>query len=111
MQYSADLNNKMELWGMVDSENSVGEIERNPEKIKDVWCRIIPKNGKKSKFGNADIEEVTSTITIKTRKLSVKNPKIDMFFKKNGIKYKVVDFLEDFKTNSFWEFNCEVIYE
>lgn len=111
MQYSADLNNKMELWGMVNTQNSLGELERTESKIKDVWCKVIPKHGKAQKMSNADVEEVQTNVIIKTRKLSVKNPEIDMYFMKNGIKYKIIDFLEDFKTNSFWEFNCEVIYE
>ena len=111
MQYSADLNNKMELFNMVDEQNEAGEVDRKPKKLKDVWCKIIPKHGKAQKFGNSEVEEVITQVTIKTRKKSVINPEIDMYFMKNGIKYKIIDFLEDFKTNEFLEFNCEVINE
>lgn len=111
MQFSADCNQKIEVFGMTNIENSLGEIDRIPGKIKDVWAKIIPKHGKTKNFGDSNVEEVESIITIKTRKLSIKEPSIDMYFIHKGLKYEIIDFFEDFKTKSFWEFNCKVIYE
>lgn len=105
------LNRKLELWGMIDQENSLGEKERTEDKIKDVWANVIPKHGRASTYGNTNVSEVTQSLVIKCRKKSINEPSIDMFFKNGNQKYKVIDFIPDFKTNSFWEFNCEVIYE
>lgn len=106
-----DLNQKIELWGMVDAINDIGETTRTAEKIKDVWCKIIPKHGSSKKIGSSDVAEVDLNVIIRCRVLSVKNPAIDMFFMRKGIKYKVVDFIEDMKNKTFIEFSCEVVYE
>lgn len=111
MRFSADCNQKIELWGMVDTENSLGEIDRTPGKIKDVWAKLTSTSGTQKKFGDSNLEEVEAEIKIITRKESIKDPAIDMYFMRKGLKYKIIDFVEDFKSRSFWEFNCEVIYE
>jgi len=111
VQFSADLKNKVELWGMTDNKNILGETERTAGKLKDLWCKVTPKTGKVNKMGNTDVEEIEFSAVIRCRKLSIKEPSIDMFFMKNGIKYEVVYFLEDMKNNSFLEFLCKIIYE
>lgn len=111
MRFSADCNQKIELWGMTDNENSLGEIDRMPGKIKDVWAKITQKQGTQKNIGDSSIQEVEAQIKIITRKESVKNPKIDMYFIHRGLKYEIIDFFEDFKSRSFWEFNCKVVYE
>lgn len=107
---TAELNQKLELWGMTDTVNEIGETDRTPAKIKDLWVKILPRHGGTSKVADI-VEEVTLNVIIRCRKLSVKNPAIDMFFMQKGIKYKVVDFIADMKNNEFMEFNCKVIYE
>ncbi|MGB6129675.1 MAG: head-tail adaptor protein [Psychrilyobacter sp.] len=106
-----ELNQRVELWGMTDVENELGEVDRIGTKIKDIWCKILPKHGKISKIGSTDIEEVNLNLIIRCRKLSVKNPSIDMFFKKGNQKYQVIDWIPDLKNNSFLEFFCGVTYE
>lgn len=106
-----ELNQRIELWGMTDIENEIGEVDRVGKKIKNIWCKILPQHGKRSKIGNTDLEEITLSLKIRCRKLSVKNPSIDMFFKKENQKYQVIDWIPDLKNNSFLEFICEVVYE
>ncbi len=96
---------------MKNIENKLGEISREGKKIKDIWAKVILSHGTKKKYGGGNTEEVNSSVMIRTRKLSIKNPKIDMFFVHYGIRYNIIDFYPDFKKNSFWNFKCEVIYE
>ena len=107
---TADLNQKIELWGMTDTRNEIGELERTPKKIKDLWAKIIPRHGSTSKVAEI-VDEVVLNVIIRCRKLSVKNPSIDMYFVQKGLKYEVIDFIEDMKNKDFMEFNCQVIYE
>lgn len=106
-----ELNQKIELWGMVDAINELNETTREPAKIKDVWAKIIPKHGSKQKQGESSIEEVATDVIVRCRILSVKNPSIDMYFVRKGVKYYVIDFFEDMKTKEFIEFSCKVVYE
>ena len=105
-----DLNQKVELWGMTDVKNELGEITREPEKIKDVWAKIIPKHGTTSKVAEI-VENVVLNVIIRCRLLSIKNPEIDMFFMHQGLKYEIIDFIGDMKNKEFIEFSCKVIYE
>ena len=107
---TASLNQKIELWGMIDTENELGELDRTAEKIKDLWVNIIPKHGNQSKVADI-VDNVVLSVIVRCRKLSVKNPSIDMYFMKNGLKYEIIDFIEDMKNKDFIEFNCKIIYE
>ena len=70
-----DLNQKVELWGMTDIKNELGEISREPAKIKDVWAKIIPKHGTTSKMAEI-VDEVALNVIVKCRLLSIKNPDV-----------------------------------
>lgn len=106
-----ELNQKVELWGLLESKNELGEISRDETKIKDIWAKVKLNHGSKKKIAKVDTEEINGKVNIRVRKLSIKNPSIDMYFIHLGIRYNVIDFVPDFKTNSFWDFDCEVIYE
>jgi len=107
---TSDINQKIELWGMTDIENELGEITREPRKIKNVWAKIIPRHGKPSTIVGT-VEEVVLDVIIRCRVLSIKNPSINMYFMRKGIKYEVFDFIEDMKNKEFIEFYCKIIYE
>nr|WP_243152600.1 head-tail adaptor protein [Clostridium sporogenes] len=97
---------------MIDKTNELDETTREPGKIKDVWCKVIPISGSTSTIPNTDIELSTVTHKIRCRKLSVKEPSKDMFFKdKENNKYEVQYFQRDFKENKFIEFMTKIIYE
>ncbi|MTI65162.1 MAG: hypothetical protein FH753_00980 [Firmicutes bacterium] len=106
------LRNRLELWGMVEFENELDEIDREEQKIKDIYCNILPRHGEVNEFDNTNIEYVRTLQTIIVRKKSIDNPQIDMFFKDNkGKKYEVIDFFEDYKNRQFWEFKTKIVYE
>lgn len=107
-----EYNTPLELWGMTEGENELGETIREEGKIKDVWCKVIPVSGSVSTIPNTDIELSTVTHKIKCRKLSIKEPSKDMFFKdKEKNKYEVQYFQRDFKENKFIEFLTKILYE
>jgi hypothetical protein len=105
------LNKKLELWGMSDIENDLGETSMEPVKIKDIWCYIVPKHGSITEVSGAVTEESRLNLSIRCRKLSVESPSIDMFFLNGTVKYQVLDWIEDFKGKSFYEFQCRAVYE
>ena len=98
---------------MVDNENELKETEREPDKVKDIWCQVLPNHGSVSKIGNTNVEEAVTRPKIRCRKLSLKTPKEDMFFKNSstGEKFEILDWISDYKDNNFWEFRCKISYE
>lgn len=108
---AAELNQKIELWEMNDTTNSLGETDRTPEKIKDLWAKIIPRHGKTENIADTNTQKSVLNVIIRCRKLSVPNPRIDMFFMVKGVKYEIIDFIGDMKEKTFIEFSCRCIYE
>ncbi|AUN11444.1 phage head completion protein [Clostridium botulinum] len=107
-----EYNTPLELWGMVYKKNELDETTREPGKIKDVWCKVIPTSGNVSTIPNTEIEYSSVTHKIRCRKLSIKEPSKDMSFKdKEGNGYEVQYFQRDFKNNEFIEFLTKIIYE
>lgn len=107
-----EYKNKLELWGSVIAENELGENTKEYKKIKDIFCRIIPSHGGTIKKGNTELQESYTMQTILVRKLSIKTPKIDMFFKnETGEKYEIQDFFPNYKNNNEWEFKTKIVYE
>jgi len=112
MNMTEKLNNRLNLYGMIDVENSLGEITRKPAKIKNVFCNILPNFGGTSKIGNTNIEDVSITHKIRCRKRSIPTPEINMHFKDDkGSKYEIIAFYPDYKNNEFWEFKCTQNFE
>lgn len=108
--------NKLELWGSTWVENELGEKTKEFIKIKDVYCKIIPGHGNKfgnaKKVGNTELMESSNVQTILVRKLSIKEPKIDMYFKNSiGNKFEISDFFPNYKNNDEWEFLTKINYE
>ncbi|WP_333860797.1 head-tail adaptor protein [Clostridium sp.] len=110
---AGDLRNKLDLYGKTESENELREIEYTYNKIKSVFCQVIPTSvtGSISK-GQNDTEYAEVTHKIRCRKLSIKNLSIDMYFMDNdGLRYDIEYFQKDYKNNEFWEILCKVKYE
>ena len=107
---TGELNQKVELWGMKDTTNELGELDRTAEKIKDLWVKIIPRHGSQSKMADI-VDNVVLSVIVRCRRLSIKNPSIDMYFIKDNLKYEIIDFMSDMKNKDFIEFNCKIIYE
>lgn len=104
--------NRLELYGSRLVENELGEITKEFGKIKDVYCEIIPQHGGVGKLGNTQVEESYTIQRVFVRKLSIKEPEIDMHFKdSNGWKYEILDFFPHYQNNAEWEFRTRINYE
>lgn len=104
--------NKLELYGSVTVENELEEITKEFRKLKDIYCEIKPFHGGIKDVGGTGIQESYTIQRIFVRKLSIKEPKIDMYFKDpKGVKYEILDFFPNYKDNSEWEFRTRINYE
>ena len=105
------LNCKTELWGLVPFENELGEMDTEKGIIKPiVYCNILPNNASQ-KFNSAVTEIINHSHKFTCRALSIKEPKVDMFFKFKGLKYEFIYWNPDFKTNEFLEIFTKLVIE
>ncbi len=97
---------------MVDYETELGTTDRKEQKVKDVYCQVIPQFGGEYTEGQSGVEYVTTILKIRCRKKSIKNIKTDMYFKdREDRKYEIIEWLDDYKTRSFIEIKARIIYE
>lgn len=108
-----ELRNKIDVYEHVKTLNSLGESDYDYEKTKSIWSKIYPefKGNVQSNQADKSINYAETTHIIKCRKLSIKEPSIDMYFKYQNLKYEVLFFQPDFQNNEFWQFKCKVVYE
>lgn len=98
-------SNRLEVWGNVAFENELAEKDYKPEKIKSIWCEIIPITGyTQNKEGGQD-NSVTK-FKIKVRDKAIINLSKDMFFMFKGQKYDIDYFIPNFKTRNEIEIFC-----
>ena len=103
--------NKLVLYGEVEVENEIGEVEYAFGKIKDVYCSVIPNHGGIRNIAGTEVEEAHTMQRVFIRKLSIKEPKITMYFEDDsGNKYEVLDFFPNYKNNAEWEFRTKISY-
>lgn len=92
--------------------NEIGEREKGYVYQKTVFCSIVPNSGGISNIADTEVKDSFTTLTINIRKLSIKNPEIDMYFRDDdGIKYEILDFFPFYKDNSEWQFKCKIVRE
>lgn len=104
--------NKLQLYESKLVENELKELTKKHVYVKDVFCEIIPTHGGVRAQGGTELQEGYTIQRIFIRKKSIKEPKIDMYFKDaEGTKYKVLDFFLNYKTNAEWEFRTRIDYE
>lgn len=105
--------NKLELHGSKQVKNKLGENTKEFGYIKDIYCQITPSHGGIKDMGGTGITEAYTMQRIFVRKLSIKKPEIDMYFKDKitGVKYEVQDFFPNYKNNDEWEFRTRIDYE
>ena len=98
--------------GRVPFKNELGEDDFKEDKIKNMFAGIIPIKiiGNISQ-GQVNTKYAETTHRVKVRKLSIKNPTIDMFFIYDGLRYDFLYFQPDFKNKEFLEINVQVKYE
>lgn len=105
-----ELNNRAELWGMIPFTNELEEHDTKEDIIKPlIYCNIIPLSAIRNL--TPVTENMKFTHKFKVRALSIKVPKLDMFFMVKGQKYKFKSWNPDYKNNEFLEVFTELILE
>lgn len=103
------LRNKAELWGMVDGVNELGEIKREPGRIKYIYCDILPAGYSTKETKVTTRNEHTHKFTCRLK--SIPDPKLDMYFMHEGLKYEFLSWDVDFKNRQFLNIFTEQIIE
>lgn len=104
--------NKLALYGSYHVKDELGQTTKKYRKIKYIYCNIVPTHGGVKEIGGTQVEESYTIQRIFVRKLSIKNPKTDMYFMdSNGWKYEILDFFPHYQNNAEWEFRTRINYE
>lgn len=107
---AGDLKHKIEIWGNVEAENELGEVDISPYKIKEVWASITPLSG------IIQTEQLNTLVAKTSHKLKIRanaysGLKYDNWIIYKGMKYDIKYFQQDFKNSQFIEIFTEVITE
>ncbi|GCD10588.1 hypothetical protein [Clostridium tagluense] len=106
------LNNRAQLWGMVEFTNELLESDKEEKIIKPlVYCNIIPSGTMNRQKDNGVTQSVEYSHKFTVRIKSIVNPSIDMFFIFQGKKYEFVSFDIDFKNGEYLEIFTKMIME
>lgn len=106
----AELRNRVEVWGKVEFENELNEVDYKYEKLKPVWAAIIPQTGSLQKQqANTVLSNVTHKIIVRYQ--SGKDITQDMYivFKKHRFDIKYI--LNPYFKNETLELFCEEVIE
>lgn len=102
---SRRLNCKIEVYGKVQAENELGEVDFNYTKIKSVWCEIKPVSGT-VKNVTGDIIQVDMKYKMTIRSNSITELTNDMYFMYKGQKYIIDYLIPNFKYKDSIEIYC-----
>ena len=80
------LRHFVEVWHMVDGKNELGENEKIPQRLKNVFSEIVPQNSS-VKQGQAETESNEHQFKFTFRRKSVLGIQKDWFLVLEGLKY------------------------
>lgn len=91
------LNKRVEVWGMVETENAVGATQKTPQKIKTIWAGIIPQTGSMGQRAGTEFAKVTHKVVVRyTEGRDITNTH---FLKYAGRRYDVLYPLNPYEAN------------
>lgn len=102
---SRRLKNKIEVWGMTQCKNELGEVDYEEGNIKYIWAEIKCVTGS-VKATTGDIIQVDMKYKFTIRSNSLKELRNDMFFKYKGQKYSIDYSIPNFKYKDSIEIYC-----
>ena len=108
MMYVGRLKRRIDVYGMVKQENELGEVDYKPNKIKTVWCEILPQTGNMQR---AQADNILSTCTHKviTRYLAAKDVLPSNWFVYEGKRFDIRYILNPNFNNEKLEFFVEEV--
>lgn len=105
---SSRLNNYVDVYGKIEIENELGEVDFDFAKIKSIWAEITPQTGRTVTFvGNSEYEEMTYKFVIRDGAI----PKIEnsMYFMFKNQRYDIKYFNPNYKYRDSIEIICQLI--
>ncbi|MBN3398150.1 phage head completion protein [Clostridium botulinum] len=110
MLITNQLNQRAELWGMIEFKNELEETDIKEDRIKDlVYCNILPQSVVKTSTPVSEGYEYTHRFKVRLK--SIENPKLDMFFIFKEQKFFFKYWEPDYKNNEFLYIFCELKLE
>lgn len=102
---SRRLSNRIDVYGKIQIENELNEIEFDYVKIKSIWCEIKPVSGA-VKTVSGDILQVDMKYKVIIRSNSIEELTNDMYFSYKGQKYTIDYSIPNFKYKDSIEIYC-----
>lgn len=105
-----DLNRRIDIYGKVEFENELNETDYRFEKIKTIWCAIIPQTGS---LQRQQTDTILSNTTHKVivRYHAGKDIKQDMHLQYKGRRFDIKYILNPYEANESLEIFCEEVIE
>jgi len=104
--YATKLNRKVELWGVKDVTNELGEVDQEPKKIKDLFVAIIPQTGK---LQSAPGETILSNVTTKFICRYQEGISYEMWLVYQGRRHDIKYILDPYAAHKTLELFCEEV--
>lgn len=99
------LTNYIDVYGNVEVENELGEVDYDYRKIKSVWAEIVPQTGNVVKvLDTPDYASIKHKITI--RNGAIPNLNNSMHFEYKGQQYDIDYFNPNYKNRNLVEIIC-----
>ncbi len=107
---TSELRCKVKLYHKVEVINKLGERTKQPDFLKDSYCRILPlSNIEKSTVADTNFNEQSHKFRF--RKQSVKGLQKDWIIEYENRTYEIKGWDEDFKNNEFVDIYAVLIQE
>lgn len=110
MNLSSRLNCRIDVYGKIEIENELNEVDYNYGKIKSVWAEIVPGTGSvKSSEGNTTYIDVSHKFVVRSN--SIKDLANDMYLIFKGQRYDIKYFNPNYKYRDSIEIFCSLVVE
>lgn len=105
-----ELRHRIDVYGNIQIENELGEIDYSPSKIKTIWASIVPQTGK------LQVQQVNTILSNVTHKIIVrygagKDITQDMYIIFRGHRFDIKYILNPYFKNESLELFCEEVIE
>ncbi|MDF2612784.1 MAG: head-tail adaptor protein [Clostridia bacterium] len=91
------LTKRVQVWGMIENENELNEIEHRPQLIKTIWGKLIPQTGSMGNRANTEFAKMTHKIIV--RYAAGKDIKNTHYLMYAGRRYDVLYTLNPYEAN------------
>lgn len=113
MNLSSRLNCRIDVYGKIQIENELEELDYSYGKIKSIWAEILPgsnnSGGIRQGEGNTKFTDISHRITIRAN--SITNLTNDMYFIFKGQRYDIKYFNPNYKYRDSIEVLTSLVVE